>query len=140
MCAMIKTDSGNNDEGGRILAKRGPNYEKGWEFVAPRFNGPICFIANDGQFKNIGKTRVDDNTWHHVAVVHDQGTISAYVDGKFDGSEYFDSVGPNSEELWVGSVAHEDKFHTGGMFKDVKCFNRKLTEDELKIEASGQSV
>ena len=78
MCAWIKTSPGKDGPylGGRILSKRGS-----WEFAAPRFNGPISFFAN-GQHKNIGSTRVDDNQWRHVAVTHStSGQISSYIDG-----------------------------------------------------------
>lgn len=79
MCAWIKTKP-DGDAGGRILSKRGS-----WEFAAPRYNGPISWFSSTGGHQNIGRTRVDDNTWHHVAVIYGDGKISSYVDGRFDG-------------------------------------------------------
>ena len=106
MCAWIKTPKDDN-AGGRILAKRGT-----WEFVAPRYNGPISFYANGRGHKNIGSTRVDDNKWHHVAVTYLPGTMNAYVDGRFDGSASFE-VCPNSDPLLLGARTKqgEDTFH-----------------------------
>ena len=111
MCAWIKSPRGSEfgNAGGRILSKRGS-----WEFAAPRFNGPISFFAN-GQHKNIGSTRVDDNIWHHVAVTHVSGTVNSYIDGRFDGSASFGDINPNTAPLWLGARAgNADKFHTYG--------------------------
>ena len=137
MCARVKTPP-DPQAGGRILSKRGCLLGLGWEFAAPRYNGPISFFAN-GVHKNVGRTRVDDDSWHHVAVVHDNGTIRAYVDGRFDGSVSFGRpVGPNSNALWVGCASGRrgfDTFHRAGEFKDVKCFNRELTDFELMAQS-----
>ena len=98
--------------------------------------GPISFFAN-GQHKNVGSTRVDDDCWHHVAVVHESsGRISAFVDGRFDGAASFGPVGPNGADLWVGSRAGADAFHPKGEFKHVRCFDKALSQRELSGEAS----
>ena len=114
MCARIKARQQEKHlSGGRILSKRGT-----WEFAAPRFNGPISWYSKNRQgeqHKNIGETNVANNEWHHVAVVYDKGTISAYVDGRFDGKDTCGFLSPNNETLWVGSRAgNADHFHRGG--------------------------
>lgn len=131
MCAWVKT-APDAKAGGRILAKRGRS-KNSWEFVAPRYTGQISFFAN-GSHKNVGNTRVDDDHWHHVAVVHDvKGLIRGFVDGQLDGSAEFGRVIPaHGDELWVGSRDGADRFHEAGMLKGIACFNRELTTKELE--------
>lgn len=48
--------------------------------------GQIGFdlMTDAGQLDFGSSTRVDDNTWHHVAAVFDNGTVNLYIDGVLD--------------------------------------------------------
>lgn len=48
--------------------------------------GQIGFdlMTDDGQLDFGSTARVDDNTWHHIAAVYDNGTVSIYIDGTLD--------------------------------------------------------
>eukprot|EP00933_Yihiella_yeosuensis_P037165 TRINITY_DN3104_c0_g1_i2.p1 TRINITY_DN3104_c0_g1~~TRINITY_DN3104_c0_g1_i2.p1 ORF type:complete len:179 (-),score=30.25 TRINITY_DN3104_c0_g1_i2:378-914(-) len=103
MCAWVKCQP-NDDQGGRLLSKRSGS--AGWEFVAPRSNGLISFYGA-GEHFDVGTTRVDDGSWHHVAVTYNahNGRMEAFVDGVPDGTFTKSGVGAGCPEaqLWVGA-------------------------------------
>lgn len=49
----------------------------------------LFFMTHDGSVytdHTLSSTNYNDNTWHHIAVVRESGTIRGYVDGDFVGS------------------------------------------------------
>ena len=85
--------------------------------------------------------RVDDNAWHHVAGVFDNGTLSIYIDGTEDasttGGSTFGSGNLRYGFVGVGSEAEEYDgakgplwyFHGG--IDDVRIYNIALTPDDI---------
>jgi len=72
--------------GARIFSNRG--LTNGFELVAPRCSKPVVTVWLPAGHTNVGRTRVDDTTWHHVAASWDSdaGIISVFVDGRCDGT------------------------------------------------------
>jgi len=123
--------SGDSDNKGRILARRKGN--RGWEFVAPRYNGRVSFFAS-GIHQDIGQSRVNDGEWHNVAVSFDGRFITAFVDGNCDGAKQWEKVGSSGlphEPLWLGArQGNGDPFD--GDFKDVQFFDVALSEEQIQ--------
>jgi len=121
MCAWVNVKKKIDDAGYRILSKR--RGKVGWEFVAPRCSsGRISFFSNNSHV-DVGGTdltdpanhredlkdlpEVEDKAWHHVLLTYHEGTLRAYLDGKFDGEAKL-QVTPGVEDgkeinLWMGS-------------------------------------
>lgn len=124
MCAFVKVAGA---QGGRILAKRAG---VGWEFAAPRFNGPVSFYSTASGHHNIGSTRVDDGTEHHVAVTFGKGLLKAYVDGRLDGEMTFSIQAAPGVPLWTRARGGtEDSFI--GELRDVMAWHRQLSDEQI---------
>jgi hypothetical protein len=144
MCARVRVEGKGNK--GRILSKRSGN--AGWEFVVPRYTGHISFYGN-GRHINIGKTKLDDGAWHHVAVVYGgtaggaHGWITAYLDGNSDGAAAFGgccgSIAPcPSVPLMAGARYPRADAFNHGEFQEVKVYPRALDAIELRRIAMGE--
>ena len=139
---MAQRDRG---QGGRILSRRWQDYleeDRGWQFIAPRYNGRISFIPTDGRPRDIGVTRLDDGRIHHVAVVYEirdprssDGQMTAYLDGEVDGTVQIGRVRPYSgAQLVVGSgTGNHDRFR--GEFWGVRVFGRAASRTEVRMLA-----
>jgi len=98
--------------------------------------------TSSGQVDYGSVTRVDDGTWHHVAAVFDNGTLTIYIDGNPEpstsgGSTFGRGVNTRYGFLGVGSEATTFDGSRGpnnyfdGDMDDVRIYNRALSAEEI---------
>jgi len=77
---------------------------------------------------------VNDNKWHHVAVVVESTVITGYLDGSIDAQEVSSSeIRPNTGgNLKIGKI--------NGILDEIKIYNRALTEDEIRAHYKGAAI
>jgi hypothetical protein len=111
----------------------------------PGTTGPARLTVYDGSFHPIGP-RVNDGTWHHVAVTldGDTGRVTYYVDGAAVGGYTTDTrIGPD-DVLSVGQDYDDADFGDGfgtsdffeGDLEEVRVFDRALPADAVAAEAA----
>ncbi len=90
-------------------------------------NGKQTFYAGGDHYSN---TTVSANTWHHVAIVNNAGTLTFYLDGVSDGSL---TGMPGGSWVSFGSDAlQNDNDYLDGMLDDVRIYNRALSSTEIQ--------
>jgi hypothetical protein len=85
-----------------------------------------------------GRTRINDGSWHHVAIVkrgHRPGTLRLFVDGKVDAPDVPTAfVAPivvsARTELGVGAFSG-GSFQASGDFDEIGIWSRALEDDEV---------
>mmetsp|Transcript_42158 Transcript_42158/g.98358 ORF Transcript_42158/g.98358 Transcript_42158/m.98358 type:complete len:526 (-) Transcript_42158:65-1642(-) len=79
----------------------------------------------------VGHTQIDDGEWHHVAVVvHDDGSVALFVDGKPDSDVITLQVHPvPGQPLLLGLAAAE--VEAGAELKDVQAYSEPLTPRQV---------
>mmetsp|Transcript_70956 Transcript_70956/g.125463 ORF Transcript_70956/g.125463 Transcript_70956/m.125463 type:complete len:523 (+) Transcript_70956:70-1638(+) len=84
----------------------------------------------------VGRSRIDDGQWHHVAVVARDGVVSLFVDGNQDSDETAMEVptAPNSD---LTSGFSEDEFAGEAGLRDVQAYYEAFTEGQLSGLESG---
>ena len=89
-----------------------------------------------------GNSDVNDNSWHHIAVVHSGTTAYFYKDGQPDGSAAVGSRTTNStEDLWIGGWDNSDC--TGayaGILDEVRVSSVARDECWIKTEYNNQNA
>jgi hypothetical protein len=84
-----------------------------------------------GTERNFNGPQLSTNTWHHVAVVYNGSTLTAYLNGAVYGSSVSVVLGSVSGRLDVGAWnTTEDVF--SGRIDEVRVFNRALAQSELQ--------
>lgn len=91
--------------------------------------GRLNFAMSDG-VKTVGvsthNTDLNDNSWHHVACVHDaeKGEIRIYVDGDLQGVTPYAGLADitNSDSLSLGSGATPESWF-GGQLDEIRIWN-----------------
>jgi hypothetical protein len=79
-----------------------------------------------------GRTRVDDNQWHHAAGVYDGTRISLYIDGKLDASAPASGpIAANNEPVLIGENSERTGRLWDGLLDDVRLYSYALAEDEI---------
>mmetsp|Transcript_19532 Transcript_19532/g.34478 ORF Transcript_19532/g.34478 Transcript_19532/m.34478 type:complete len:239 (+) Transcript_19532:41-757(+) len=127
--AFVKVSGRLGKQGGRILAKR--VHEQGWEFAAPRWNGPVSFYSRASGHHNVGRSRVDDGSEHHVAVTYAEGRLKAYVDGCLDGERSFSVAPAPAAPLWTRARGGTEDPLIGGELRDIMAWHRQLSDEQI---------
>lgn len=95
-----------------------------------RYSETGCGGENMGSFV----TTVNDGSWHHVVVVRDGNTLTAYVDGDYD-SELTGSFGSASGRFYIGTAYNPWKGtqtdHFLGAIDDVREYDAVLSASEV---------
>jgi hypothetical protein len=142
--------------------KSGPNTRVQGDYAAILFDrrtseGDVITLTDDGTIfvqarassgnANVfaGTKVVNDNIWHHIAYVYDQGesgSISLYVDGVLDTSQANGRAWawPASQPIELGRS--EDSFWRVyvGLMDDFQIHNRMLSQSEIAATYSGTPV
>lgn len=115
-----------------------PGDGPGANWVAATGNG----VAS--QFQSV--RTVNDNRWHHVAVVYDQaaaGSIDLFIDGVLDASQQDIAAWAwgTTQPIELGR-SHDPHWRAfDGVLDDVRIYNRKLTAAEIaQIAGTGALV
>lgn len=82
-----------------------------------------------------GKTTIEFNAWHHIAVTFDGSNLNVYLNGVNDGrttKTYNTQL--NSYGLRIGVTPPNDGWHMyfNGNIDDVRIYNRALSETEIQ--------
>jgi hypothetical protein len=89
----------------------------------------------------VGKTDVNDGSWHHVAGVYDGKKICLYVDGKLDvSSEGSGYINKNDWPVLIGENAQRTERQWNGLIDDVRIYNCGLTEADVAALYSGKAL
>jgi len=75
-----------------------------WRLLIDQGNGRRIRLQTNGGPNITFDSAVTDETWHHVALVRESGTIRLYFDGEVDAqttSSGF-NFGGDSEQIWIG--------------------------------------
>ena len=82
--------------------------------------------------------KIDEDTWTHVAAVYNKETnmVSMYQNGEYVGGyeDYlkdFNTIGSNSNNMFIATTGDNKTFYDGIM-DDVRVYSRALHSDEIK--------
>jgi RHS repeat-associated protein len=135
-----------------LLSSASSSVSKGfnlmYETVGGEFgNHQLRFSSTQGVSGQYNLTKgaentIDDNLWHHVAVVGDGSTIKFYVDGKADGQgqplQYYSS-GNSDFDTFIGG----SRSSTGGLslpfdgsIDELRIYNQALNQSEISSLAT----
>jgi hypothetical protein len=91
-----------------------------------------------GGIESRGSIDLNDNQWHQITSVFKSGeSVSIYVDGELDIQHPITHTGSisNLRNLTIGCGSNIAQFYKGSI-DDVKIYNKALTVEEIKNEAS----
>jgi len=99
-------------------------------------------MTDAGQLDYGSSSRVDDNEWHHVAGVFDNGTATIYIDGYPEpsatggstfgtGNTRFGYVGLGSESTTFNADPRTPASYFAGDLDDVRIYQRALSVAEV---------
>ncbi len=101
-------------------------------------NGALEFNHSGATTTAITSTKVNDGTWHFVAMTFDGAYVRLYIDGALQGTFYGPSLGFLSfEDLYIGERGNNGNFFNGSI-DDVRIYNRALTTAEIQALAQGK--
>ncbi len=150
-------DGGSGAGDGTVVAKTGPGGTgQRYPFLLSNMRGTgdpgrLSLAMSDGTTTvsvTSDSTGFNDNTWHHVACVHDavQDEIRIYVDGDLQGTTAYSPLGDitNTDSLSLG-VGAEVGTWFGGQIDEVRIWSvardssdiRSSMEDQLTGEEDG---
>jgi hypothetical protein len=79
-----------------------------------------------------GRTKVDDNRWHHAVGVYDGARIALYIDGKLDASAPASGpIAANDEPVLIGENSERPGRFWHGLLDEVRLYSYALSEDEI---------
>lgn len=118
-------------------------YQTGGLLRAWYFRDRTNYIWDGDDGMNGGK--INDGKWHHVAFVVDDAGGRLYVDGELkERRAWTGKPGPTSTSqpvsLGVYPGTTSGGSHLTGQLDDVRLYDRSLTEDEVKLLATGDLV
>lgn len=89
------------------------------------------FHSSNSYIEIIGKTKVHDDKWHHLAATYNKETVCLYVDGVLEAKKSVtDKPVTNKADVILGERINSDNF-IKGIIDELGLFNRGLTEDEV---------
>ena len=101
-------------------------------------NGALEFNHSGATTTAITSTKVNDGTWHFVAMTFDGAYVRLYIDGALQGTFYGPSLGFLSfEDLYIGERGNNGNFFNGSI-DDVRIYNRALSSSEITALYNGQ--
>jgi glucose/arabinose dehydrogenase len=91
-----------------------------------------------GQNATNGKTLINDDAWHHLAIVRnaDSKTLSIYVDGALDATGVAGTAVLNANPTLYFCGNMVDNRYFGGRLDDVRQYDRALTNGEIAALAA----
>ena len=101
-------------------------------------NGALDIFIRDSGGTPVSHYKTDraafDDTWHHIAVVDDNDSLTLYIDGVREGTapSYNGVVDPLSSTTLGGIFRSASCCHFAGAIDDVWLFNRALSSDEVE--------
>lgn len=101
------------------------------EYIAAGTVGKYWWGWGSGAGAQIGKTALNDNEWHHLALVADSAAniYKMYVDGSLDTFRSFSNSTVVTTFITFGSGGTESTFT--GILDDIGIWNRALSDAEI---------
>ncbi len=84
----------------------------------------------------VNPTQLNDELWHHVACIWDDGDLSMYIDGDYIHGDNFSSVDFDLTYIYLGQMAAGTRYFTG-LMDDLQIYNHPLTEVEVQLAMAG---
>jgi hypothetical protein len=105
--------------------------------------GSICFFC-EGSKMLVGRTKVNDGMWHHVAVIFSASSrvMSLYIDGSLDATRSDTFRPPNfgSFDFNIGRGGLESVSYFPGAIDDVSVWQSALSSTQVAALVTGQSL
>jgi hypothetical protein len=93
------------------------------------------FIGDDGlvgnHFKLFAESKINDNNWHHIAVLRESGVWKIFIDGKMEASKNSDYLISNKLDLRLGSIGADRKPYFTGKIDDIRFYDYTLAESVI---------
>jgi hypothetical protein len=107
-----------------------PIIAKGYDWMLSRGMGDGALFFCIGVGSVLGSTNINDNQWHHIAVVYDGSKMLLYVDGEPDGSTVASgSLNVSASNVYIGGGPSAS---FDGLIEDVFIYNRALPKEQIK--------
>lgn len=84
----------------------------------------------------VNPTQINDEQWHHIVCIWDDGDMSMYIDGEFIHSDDGSTVDFEMTYIYLGQMASGTRYFTG-LMDDVQIYNHALTETEVQLAMAG---
>ena len=98
-------------------------------------------VSNNVWGNVVGKTDVNDGSWHHVAGVYDGKKVYLYLDGKLDiSSEASGRINKNNCPVLIGENAERTERQWNGLIDDVRIYNCALGKADVEALGSGKAI
>jgi hypothetical protein len=122
---------------GRLVAKREAGSSVlGYELVDR--NNRISVLIGDGTtyyHQDVGQTNINDNQWHHYALVWDASSevVTVYLDGAQDGTATYSGIGniDNSANLYLGRWTSGQYYQ--GVIDEVHIYDEALEGSDIQV-------
>lgn len=112
--------------------------DSSWRLHRNQNTGVLRFDCNglraeaQGLASVIGRTRVDDDQWHHVAAVYNGMELVLYVDGKLDNLiRASGKISTNNLPVSIGANSERAGREFDGMIDDVAIFDHALGPQQI---------
>ena len=109
--------------------------DKGSAFELRQYNGRLNFALNNddvvlGSYSN--KT-IPLNTWTHVAVTYQSGTVKYYINGRLDRTDYISSqsITNNQSQITIGRNTDPRNIWWDGKISNVRIWNIIRSESDI---------
>lgn len=113
--------SGDNQTSGNetLVGQWGGNdkgYKVSWSLATTGFDGwgfQYCTNEAGSDVNTINGARIDDDQWHHIAVVRDSSTIKLYTDGNLSSSTSISGslhISNSDRDFYVGSDDSDNRY------------------------------
>ncbi len=83
----------------------------------------------------LGRSRINDGHWHHVAGTYDGEKINLYLDGVLETSRPaspLDEMGRNDSPVYIGSHAEQKERRWHGVIDEVRIYDYALAQEEIQ--------
>ena len=96
----------------------------------------ISIRDNNGDWMEFyGKSKVNDNTWHHIAGIRDasDNSVKIYVDGNLENSMVKNFSGDflGTSQIYIGT--HAKYSHFDGWLDEVAVYKKALSKEEIDL-------
>ena len=85
----------------------------------------------------VGKTKLQPETWYHLALTCDADARRLYISGKKENEKAGVVLKPSSQPLGIGKNVSQDVYFFPGIIDEVKIWNIALTTDQLQESMKG---
>ena len=118
-----------------VIARKGSVAESGWGFDTPggKIRG-FVYTAPGAAAVAQGATPMEEDTWHHLAMVYDGAEIRIYLDGELDGEvARKGDINENEASVWIGKKANE-LIWLDGTLDELRILNVAISEEQIQTD------